>query len=262
MTKVRYEIADGVARVTLARPEVLNAMDLEVFAGLREAGERAARNPAVRAVVVSGEGRAFSSGLDTSLFAALTAGSPAGAPLPVDIAALQASFSVFETMPKPTIAAVGGLALGGGAQLALACDLRVAGDDAELGLYEIRWAIVPDLGGTQRLPRLVGVGRAKELVLTGRRIGAAEALAWGLVNRVVERARLEEEAMTWARELAAGPPLALAAAKRLVGGALDVPVAAGLEREAAINRRLVGTDDFREAVTARLERREPAFHAR
>ena len=234
-------------------------MDLDVFFGLRDAAARAARDPEVRAVVLSGEGRAFSSGLDTSLFASGIGG---GSPLTLDIGALQACFSAYETIEKPTIAAIGGLALGGGIQVAAACDLRVAADDAELAVYEIRWGIIPDLGGTQRLPRLIGLGRAKELVMTGRRINAAEALAWGLVNRVVARAHLMDEAIGWARELADGPPLAVGAAKRLAATALDVPVQAGLEREAMINRRLLASDDFREAVMARFEKRKPTFRAR
>lgn len=259
MTKVRYEVDGAVAIVTLDRPDVLNAMDLDVFFALRDAAEAASSDDAVRAVVVTGEGRAFSSGLDTALFASGIGG---GSPLILDIAGLQACFTAYESMPKPTIAAVGGLALGGGIQLAAACDLRVAADDAEMAVYEIRWGIIPDLGGTQRLPRLVGLGRAKELVMTGRRVFAQEALSWGLVNRVVPRERLLEEAVGWARELAAGPPLAVAAAKRLAGGALDIPIPAGLEREAMINRRLLATDDFREAVMSRFEKRQPTFRAR
>jgi len=259
MTKVRYEVEGRVAVVTIDRPEVLNAMDLDVFYGLRDAARRAGADGDVRAVVVTGEGKAFSSGLDTSLFAS---GIGASSPLTLDIASMQACFSAYEIVEKPTIAAIRGLALGGGIQLAAACDLRVAADDAELGVYEIRWGIIPDLGGTQRLPRIVGMGRAKELVLTGRRIGAAEALAWGLVNRVVAADDLRGEAISWASELAAGPPLALAAAKRLAGGALDSAVATGLEREAMINRRLLASEDFREAVVARFEKRTPSFHAR
>lgn len=260
MSKVRYEVDGGVALVTIDRPEVLNAMDREVFFGLRDAAERAGADPDVRALVLTGEGRAFSSGLDTSLFA--TGIDEGGTPLTLDIASLQSCFTAYETVGVPTIAAIRGHALGGGIQLAAACDLRVGSDDAELAVYEIRWGIIPDLGGTQRLPRLIGLGRAKELVLTGRRIGAAEALAWGLLNRVVPAERVLEEAMEWARELATGPPLALSAAKRLATSAFNTPLTSGLEREAMINRRLLTTDDFREAVLARFEKREARFHAR
>jgi enoyl-CoA hydratase/carnithine racemase len=260
MTKVLYEVNGGVAHVRLNRPDVLNAMDQEVFFGLRDAAHRAGSDPEVRALVLSGEGRAFSSGLDTSIFAAGMDGG--GNPLALDIAALQSCFTAYEEIGVPTIAAIRGLALGGGIQLAAACDLRVAGDDAELAVYEIRWGIIPDLGGTQRLPRLIGLGRAKELVLTGRRVGATEALAWGLVNRVVAPEQVVKEALAWAGELAAGPPLALSAAKRLTTSAFDVPVPGGLEREAMINRRLLASDDFREAVVARFEKRTPRFNAR
>lgn len=257
MTKVRYEVDAGVALVTLSRPEVLNAMDWDVFVGLRDAAARAEHDPNVRAVVLAGEGRAFSSGLDTSLFA-----SGSGDPLSIDISALQASFTAYEVMSKPTIAAVGGLAVGGGLQLAIACDLRVAADDAEFSAYEVRWGIIPDLGGTQRLPRLVGLGRAKEMVMTARRIPAREALAWGLVNRIVPRGEVLKEALAWGAELAAGPPLAIGAAKRLAGAAFDAPLAVGLEREAMVQRRLLGSSDFREAVAATFEKRRPAYRAR
>lgn len=210
----------------------------------------------MRAVLVRGEGRAFSSGLDTSLFSA------GGAPGSIDIARLQRSFTAYERIPKPTIAAVGGPAFGGGCQLAIACDLRIVSDDAELALFEVRWGIIPDLGGTQRLPRLVGLGRAKEMAMTGRRISSAEALAWGLANRVVERASLDDGALALASELAAGPPLALAAAKRLAAGAFDAPVGVGLDREAAAQRRILASADFVEAVTARIQKRTPQFNGR
>jgi enoyl-CoA hydratase/carnithine racemase len=210
-------------------------------------------------LVLTGEGRAFSSGLDTSLFAS---GIDGGSPLTLDIAALQSCFTAYEEVRVPTVAAIKGVAFGGGIQLACACDLRVAAEDAELAVYEIRWGIIPDLGGTQRLPRLIGLGRAKELVMTGRKIGAHEALAWGLVNRVVPPERVLDEALGWGRELAAGPPLALSAAKRLATSAFDVELADGLQREAMINRRLLASDDFREAVVARFEKRSPRFHAR
>lgn len=254
MDKIRYEVAGGVATITIDRPEVRNAMDLDVFDGLAEAGHRAGTDPAVRAVVVTGAGSAFSSGIDVSLF-----GSGGADPIGMDIARLQRAFTVFEEIPRPVLAAVHGPAFGGGIQLALACDLRVAADDASFSVMETRWGIIPDLGGTQRLPRIVGLGRAKEAALTGRRIAADEALAWGLVNRVVPAGTDVDEATAWARELAAGPPLALGAIKRLAGQAFDVPVRTGLEREAMVQRRILGSRDFAEAVGARFERREPRY---
>lgn len=254
---VRYEVADRVAVVTIARPEVLNAMNAEVFIGLADAAARAVSDEAVRAVVVTGEGRAFSSGLDVSMFAG-----GSGEPGEVDIALLQRAFTIYEEMPKPTIAAVKGPAFGGGLQLAIACDLRVAASDAEFSALEVRWGIVPDLGGTQRLPRLVGLGRAKEMVMTGCRVPAETALAWGLVNRVCGADELGKRAVDWANELAAGPPLAIAGAKRLAAAAFDRPVRSGLEHEAAVQRTMLASDDFREAVMARFAKREPQYRGR
>jgi enoyl-CoA hydratase/carnithine racemase len=259
MSKVRYEVSGRIAVVTMERPEVLNAMDADVFTELASCAARASADPEVRAVVVAGEGRAFSSGLDTALFAG---GLAEAGPATVDIAALQGSFTAYESVDKPTIAAVQGVCFGGGLQLAIACDLRVAAEDLRMSAYEVRWGIIPDLGGTQRLPRLVGLGRAKELVMTGREVGAAEALGWGLVNRVVPVGAALGAALEWARELAAGPPLAIGAAKRLAGAALDRPVGVGLEREAAAQRRLLASEDFRETVVARGAKREPIYHAR
>lgn len=171
--KVRYEVSDGVATVAIARPEVRNAMDHDVFAGLAAAGGRAEADPSVRAVIVTGDGGTFSSGLDTSLFVA----GGGRDPLSLDIARLQRSFTVFEEIPKPVIAAVAGPAFGGGLQLAIACDFRVAADDVQLAVFEVLWGIIPDLGATVRLPRLVGLSRAKEMAMTARRVGAPEALA-------------------------------------------------------------------------------------
>lgn len=255
--KVRYEIDGAVATITIARPGVRNAMDLEVFAALAEAGARAGADPAVRAVVVTGEGN-FSSGIDTSVFT----DSGRSNPMTVDIAALQRAFTIFESIAPPVIAAISGPAFGAGIQLAIACDLRVAAKDAVFSVMEIRWGIVPDLGGTQRLPRLIGLGRAKEMAMTGRRVDADEALAWGLTNRTVPAGEHVANATEWARELAAGPPLALAGIKRLCASAFDTPIATGLEREAAIQRSILASADFLEAVGARIEKRAPRFIAR
>jgi enoyl-CoA hydratase/carnithine racemase len=256
--KVRYEVSGSVATITIARPEVRNAMDMDVFSGLAEAGARAGADRAVRAVVVTGEGPNFSSGIDTSVFTSGSNGSPSS----IDIGSLQDAFTIFETITQPTIAAVAGPTFGAGVQLAIACDFRVAASDADLSVMEVRWGILPDLGGTQRLPRLIGLGRAKELAMTARRIGADEALQIGLVNKVVPAGTHRQGATEWARELAAGPPLALAAIKRLMNGAFDTPVREGLDREATAQRRILASSDFIEAVTARVQKREPHFEAR
>lgn len=260
--KVRYETRDGVATVTIARPDVRNAMDRDVFAALYEAGVRAGADPEVRAVVVAGEGTAFSSGIDVSIFAEGTPDGKPFDPLTVDVAAFQRSFTIFEQIPKPTIAAVQGPAFGAGIQLAAACDLRIAADDVRFSVMETKWGIIPDLGGTQRLPRLVGIGRAKDLAFSGRIVEADEALAIGLANRVVPGGDLAKEAAAWAAELAAQPPLAIAAIKRLANAAFDVPVSTGLEREAMNQRRMMASADFVEAVTARFEQRQPRYRGR
>lgn len=253
---VRYEIDGAVATVTIARPEVRNAIDMEVFAALGEAGRRAGADPGVRAVLVTGEG-GFSSGIDTSVFS-----SGGGDPRAIDIAKLQDSFTVFERIPKPVVAAVGGWALGAGFQLALACDLIVAAEDARFSLMEVQWGILPDLGGIHRLARIAGTAVTRDLALTARRIDGREAAAAGIVARVVPATELDAAARALAEELAAGPPLALAAIKRLVNMAFDVPVRDGLEREAAMQRRVLMSRDFLEAVSARMQRRPPAFEAR
>jgi enoyl-CoA hydratase/carnithine racemase len=256
--KVRYEVSGSVATVTITRPEVRNAMDMDVFDALAEAGARAGSDRSVRAVVVAGAGQNFSSGIDTTVFTAGSNGSPSS----IDIGRLQSAFTIFESISKPTIAAVAGPTFGAGLQLAIACDFRVAAADTELSVMEVRWGILPDLGGTQRLPRMIGLGRAKELAMTARRVGADEALDIGLVNKVVAVGEHTAHATEWAQELAAGPPLALGAIKRLMNGAFDAPVREGLDREATAQRRILASSDFIEAVTARVQKREPHFEAR
>lgn len=260
--KVRYETADAVATITIARPEVRNAMDRDVFGLLFDLGRRAWMDDDVRAIVVAGEGQAFSSGIDTTIFTNPDATGAAFDPIGVDVSFFQRAFTVYEEMPKPVVAAVHGPAFGAGCQLALACDLRVVGADVSFSIMETKWGIIPDLGGTQRLPRIVGLGRAKEMALTARRIGSEEALAWGLANRVAPAGEHLKVARELATELAAGPPLALAAIKRLAGSAFETPVRTGLEREAMIQRRILASEDAIEAVSARVGKRAPTFRAR
>lgn len=252
---VRYERDGAVAIITIARPDVRNAMDDSVFDGLRAMGGRADADPEVRAVVVTGEGN-FSSGIDTSLFG------NQGDPATIDIARLQRAYSIFEEMQHPSIAAVEGPAFGGGFQLALACDFRVVAEGARLAIAEVRWGIIPDLGATTRLPRLIGLARTKDLAMTGREIGMDEAARIGLADRTAPAGDALKVAMEFARSLAAGPPLALRGIKQLVNGAFDQAVDAGLDLEATTQRPILGSEDFIEAVTARMQRRDPDFRAR
>jgi 2-(1,2-epoxy-1,2-dihydrophenyl)acetyl-CoA isomerase len=256
--RVVYRVKDRVATVTLSRPSKLNAMDRQTFAELRRAAARAAEDPEVGAVVVTGAGRAFSSGLDLAEFSNMAQ---------VDdgeevVGELQRAISAFDLLPKPVIAAVNGLAVGGGLQLAIACDLRVAAASAVFASWEMRWAIVPDLGGTERLPRLIGLGRAKELVFTGRQLNAHEAERIGLVNRVVPDAELAQAVADLAAGLASGPTLALGMAKQLLNEALDRRVSDGLTAARRAQRRTLASADHAEARAAFIERRPPRFTGR
>jgi enoyl-CoA hydratase/carnithine racemase len=253
--RVRYEVHGQVALIALARPEKLNAMDRQTFQELERAAVAAAADPEVRALVVTGDGRAFSAGLDVAEF-----GGRAGLDEAEEVVAeLQRAISALEQMPKPVVAAVNGLAVGGGLQLAIACDLRIASEDAEFASMEMRWAIVPDLGGTERLPRLVGLGRAKELILTGRPVRAAEAERIGLVNRVVPAERVATEALELAAGLAAGPTLAIGLAKRALNEAFERSTIEGMAEAKRMQRRTFASADHAEARAAFAERRPPRF---
>jgi enoyl-CoA hydratase/carnithine racemase len=173
--------------------------------------------------------------------------------------AIRAAFDGLERLPQPVIAALNGVALGGGLELALACDLRVAVEGIELGLPEVGLGIIPGAGGTQRLPRLVGVGRAKELILTARRVGAAEALAMGLVAEVVARPRLGEAVEALAARLSRNAPVSLRQAKRAVDGGWNLPMAAALDLENQLYQACLPTADRREALAAFAEKRPPVF---
>jgi enoyl-CoA hydratase/carnithine racemase len=260
MDKVGYEIIDQVGVVTLNRPEKLNAMDADVFRLLREIGLEAANDTGARAILVKAEGRSFSAGIDLAFLAGGL--NRDGVPSQNDIALLQDSFTVFEQAPKPVVAAIQGHCLGGGLQLAIACDIRVASTDAGFSAMEVRWGIIPDLGGTERIPRLIGLGRAKDMLLTGRVVSAAEAHAWGLVNSLTDYERLHDEAMELAVTLASGPPLALARAKELANGASDRTVSDGLLEEIRAQQSLLATEDFKEAIQAGLAHRKPAYKGR
>jgi enoyl-CoA hydratase/carnithine racemase len=215
---VLVDVVDRIATVTLNRPEKLNAVSPAVFDGLYEAGERIAADDEVRAVLIRGEGRAFCSGLDLASLQAFGSGDVGGNGDSGDRVPgrAQGGFSVWQRMNKPVVAAVQGYALGAGFQLALAADIRIAAEDAVMSVFEITYGLVPDLGGTQLLPRIVGPAKAKELIWTAHRMSAGEALTWGIVNRVVPPGRLEEEARALVADLASRPPLPIRFTKELV----------------------------------------------
>jgi enoyl-CoA hydratase/carnithine racemase len=257
---IRCEVRDGVATITLARPEKRNAMNLAMFGELAEAAVLVGADDRVRVVVVRGEGPSFCAGIDVNELAGL------GSATADDVRALatmaQRPFLALAKTEKPTVAVVHGHALGAGFQLAMACDLRIAADDASFSVLEIRFGLIPDLGGSQRLVSLVGPAVAKELVWTGRRVDGAEAARLGLANRVTSPDRLRQETDDLIAALAAAPPVTVRLGKRLVDSALGQPLEDHLIQTREAQVACVATEDHREAVAAFLERREPKFVGR
>ena len=269
---LRFKVRDGVAWVRLNRPDRLNAFTPEMWAEMRALGrELLADSDDIRVLVVSGEGRAFSSGIDTSVFSSgfgVTDLADDETPPRHDDAAVNAilnaqdAYNWLAEVPFVTVAAMRGFALGAGLQLALACDIRIAARGTRMGLLELQYGILPDLGGTQRLPRIVGIGKAIELIATAAKIDADEALRIGLVEHVVSDEELWETADDLAATIAAQPPLAVRGMKRAVHAALDGrSVRDGLVVEAEGQAVCIASNDFREAITAFVEGRPPAYTA-
>jgi enoyl-CoA hydratase/carnithine racemase len=276
--RVVYTLEGGVADVRLNRPEKLNALDQAMFAALVEVGEELKNNPAVRAVVLSGEGRGFCAGLDFGSFQQMagaagpdnTAGTDNTAgekrrPGPTDLGrrggaitnAGQQAVYVWTEMPAPVIAAVHGPALGGGCQLALGADIRIVTADAQLSVLEIRWGLSPDMTGTQMLPRLVGLDVAKELTFTGRMVSGEEAVRIGLATRLSENPR--DDALALANDIAGKNPHAVRGAKALINMAGLVSLEDGFKAEERTIGGLIGTPNQAEAVKAFFEKRPPVF---
>jgi len=256
----------GVADVRMNRPDKLNALDLEMFEGLAETGDRLAKEASLRAVVLSGEGRAFSAGLDFASFMAAPAKETGdGVRVRSLLVRVEGSIAnlaqyvayVWMRMPVPVIAAVHGVAFGGGLQIALGADIRFAARDARLSVMEIKWGLIPDMTGTQTLRHLVRHDVAKELTFTGRIVSGEEGAALGLVTRLSEHPH--DAAMTMAREIAGKSPDAIRAAKKLLNDSVDSSFADGLRREEALQRSLLGSPNQLEAVRANLEKRDPNF---
>ena len=249
-----YEVDDGIAVITVNRPDKLNALNALVLHELSQAFHQARSDGAVQGVVLTGAGaKSFVAGADIQQFPDLDA-------LEGHRFALrgQAVFNRIEEMPKPVVAAVNGYALGGGCELALACHLRIASENASFGQPEVNLGILPGYGGTQRLPRLVGRGIATELILTAERISAQRAYEIGLVNRVVPQGDLLETAKEVIATIAAKAPLAVGMALEALR-ASDLPLHEGLRHEAALFGQTCATDDFKEGVAAFLERRKADF---
>jgi enoyl-CoA hydratase len=248
----------GVVVVTIDRPEALNALNREALSELRDRLRGLAVDTDVRVLVLTGAGdRAFAAGADIKEMSDMTVlEGHAWGTLGHECTRL------LESMPKPTIAAVNGFALGGGCELALACDIRYASEQAKFGQPEINLAVIPGWGGTQRLARAVGPSLAKDLILTGRTIDAAEALRIGLVSAVYPPDELMEKALTAAAALAEKSPVALSAAKDAANRALQGDLGSGLSYEAILFAALFATEDQKEGMAAFVEKRAPRFQGR
>ncbi|WP_121256343.1 enoyl-CoA hydratase/isomerase family protein [Nocardioides ferulae] len=234
---VRLEVADGVGTIRLDRPK-MNALDAQVQEEIRSAAIEATERDDVKAVVVYGGERVFAAGADIKEMAAMSY-----TDMVKRSGGLQSAFTAVARIPKPVVAAVTGYALGGGCELALCCDVRFAAEDAVLGQPEILLGIIPGAGGTQRLTRLVGPSKAKDLVFTGRFVKADEALAIGLVDRVLPKERVYEEALAWARQFAGAATYAVRAAKESIDRGLEVDLDTGLEIERQQFAALFATED-------------------
>ncbi len=261
---IKFDKEDAIGIVQLSRPDVLNAFSMQMFEELLDCTSRMIAEE-VRACIITGEGRAFCVGADLRERKKMSEALPPDASPFHRTAHLNISRRFFETLenlPFPAIAAVNGVAVGGGLELALACDLRIAGASARFGLTEVNIGAIPSAGGTQRLVRLVGLARAKEIILMGEIFDAQRAKDYGLVSEVVEDEKLLGRAMDIARKLTEKAPLALRAAKLALNSAFEIPLARGLELEHLLASVLSVTRDLEEGRRAFAEKRKPDFKGR
>lgn len=253
---VRAELAEGILTLTIQRPEVRNAINPDVWQGIAGGIARAREDDAIRVVIITGEGeKAFSAGADVDYMTRRTVHE-------VLKGQGQNVYDEIEALPKPVIAAVNGYALGGGCELALACDIRIASENARFGQPEVGLGIIPGAGGTQRLVRILGLGRAKHLLLTGEIIDAQEAYRIGLVTRVVPQPELLPAARALAQQLMARGPLALSLVKAATLAAVDAGIRTGMLFERLAQAVAFGSEDRQEGLRAFLEKRPPRFTGR
>jgi enoyl-CoA hydratase len=255
---LQWETRGPVALVRLNRPDRLNAINPEMVREIARVVESVRADDSVRVLVLTGNGRAFSAGADISRLVQF----PGPAEFVTFVEEIQTAFNALEDLGRPTIAAVNGIAFGGGCELALACDLRILAEDAALGVPEIKIGVLPGAGGTQRLSRMLPAAIAKQMIYFGEPLPAPLCLQHGLVNEVVPREKVSDTAIAWAEKLAKLPPLALRSGKLLVHGAADLGLKEGIEAERQALAFLFGTADRTEGMRAFLEKRPATFRGK
>ncbi len=256
---VEVDQRGAVAVFTIARPERMNSLSRATLHALGKLTREAIENPSIRAIVLTGAGqKAFCAGADLKERQGMSEND-----VRLQVELYRSELGVLDRSPKPVVAALNGVAFGGGLELALMCDLRVAAPHVIVALPETTLGIIPGAGGTQRLPRVVGEARAKEMILLGRRVHAHEALSWGLVNRVSpEGADVVDDTVAWIRPIAEGAPIAQAAALEAIDRSFDTSLALGLELEKVSYDKVLVSADRREALAAFAEKRSPRFEGR
>ena len=252
---VTVEVQDNVALVMLIRAEAANSLSVQMLHEINETLEAIHYDRSIRAVIVTGDGeKAFCAGADLKERSGMNEDETRKT-----IALIGKTVNHFEVLAQPVIAAINGVALGGGLELALACDIRMASSTAKLGLTETALGIIPGAGGTQRLPRLIGMGKAKELIYTARRLSAEEAYQYGIIEYMTEPQELLEEAKKLAREIAKNAPLSLIQAKTAINQGMQTDISTGLQIESLAYNRLLHTEDRLEGLRAFKEKRSPVY---